>query len=257
VLILVPPSEGKSSPESGPQLDLATLSFPELDDRRREILQALVALCRDQPNRASGVLGLGTRQASEVAANAALLSRPCAPAIEVYSGVLYDALDYPRLSSTARRRARASLVIASALWGLIRPGDLIPAYRLSAGVTLPQVGPLAGAWRAALASVLERTRGVIVDLRSGAYEALGPVPSSAAHRTVTARVLQERDGRRTVVSHHNKATKGRLVAALLSGAHVPASSDDVIDLLTAEGYHLEPSTARDGSTLVDVVVHEL
>ena len=63
----------------------------------------------------------------------------------VYTGVLYDALGWGTLDAAARRRGNASLVVASALWGAVRFGDRVPPYRLSIGVDLAGVGPLAGA----------------------------------------------------------------------------------------------------------------
>ncbi len=257
MLILVPPSEGKSSPEAGPRLDLSDLAYPGLGQARSTVLRALVDLCRDHPERAAAALGLGPRQAGEVIANAALLTRPCAPAIEVYTGVLYDGLDYGSLDAAARRRARSSIAIASGLWGLVRPGDLIPAYRLSASVNLPGVGTLASLWREPISEVLSATRGVIVDLRSSAYVALGPVPAGVAPRCVIVRVLHEHRGRRTVVSHHNKATKGRIVRSLLQQPRLPRSPDALIESLAASGHRVEPAQAQDGSTLIDVIVREV
>src|SRR5258705_184853 len=63
--------------------------------------------------------------------------------------------------------------------------------------------------------------GLVVDLRSWMYAGMWKVPASAAERTATVRVLHERivDGvpKRSVVSHFNKAKKGRLARALLVG----------------------------------------
>ena len=39
------------------------------------------------------------------------------------------------------------MAVTSALFGLVRPGDRIPAYRLSGDVSLPGLGPVAGVWR--------------------------------------------------------------------------------------------------------------
>uniref|UniRef100_UPI000EAF7720 peroxide stress protein YaaA n=1 Tax=Escherichia coli TaxID=562 RepID=UPI000EAF7720 len=128
---------------------------------------------------------------------------------ERYTGVLHDALGLGSLTGTARRRAERSVVVASALFGLLRPADRVPAYRLSGGTTVPGVGGLAALWRPVLEPELAAARGLVVDLRSGAYAALAQVPGG-----VQVRVLREVDGRRTTVSHDNKWTKGRLARAL-------------------------------------------
>ena len=114
---------------------------------------------------AAATLGLGPTQRGEVGANTLLRTEPCAPAIEVYTGVLYEALDYAGLTAAGRRRADEQVAIASALWGLVRPSDLIPAYRLSAGTSLPGLGPIARTWRDPVASAIASVDGLIVDLQ--------------------------------------------------------------------------------------------
>ena len=255
VLILLPPSEGKCAPLDGPVLEPSRLSFPSLTPTRESVLSALIATCRRDVDAAAAVLGLGPTQRGQVGANTLLRSEPCAPAIAVYTGVLYEALDYPGLTAAGRRRADQHVAIASALWGLVRPGDLIPAYRLSAGTTLPGLGPLTRAWRGPVSAAIAGVEGLIVDLRSGGYVALGPVPEPAATRSVTVRVLQERGGRRTIVSHHNKATKGRLVRALLSSRRTPRTPADFVRALDALGFRVETAAVRRGQPRsVDVIV---
>jgi cytoplasmic iron level regulating protein YaaA (DUF328/UPF0246 family) len=242
MLILLPPSEGKTPPPTGPPLDLGALAFPELAPTRERIANALVTLCR-RPATAREVLGLGPAQAEDLGRDARLWSEPTAPAIEVYSGVLYDALDAATLTRPARHRLARRVVIASALFGLVSPEDAIPAYRLSGTARLPKVGPVAAAWRPAVTSALADVTGLVLDLRSSAYVALGSAPSGH----VPVRVLTESAGRITVVSHGNKATKGILVRRIVgTDARV---LDDVIDLCHAEGW-----TAQRTGPGLDIVV---
>ncbi len=139
MLILLPPSEGKTAPSSRRQpVDLARLSFPELTQPRRTVGDALAAVSARAD--AMDVLGVGASLADEVRGNIDLWSAPAAPAAEVYSGVLYDALDVATLSVPARRRATSAVVVISALWGAVRLTDRIPTYRLSMTVDLPGVG---------------------------------------------------------------------------------------------------------------------
>jgi cytoplasmic iron level regulating protein YaaA (DUF328/UPF0246 family) len=261
VLILLPPSEGKTAPGDGAPVDLDALSSPELTGDRVDLLAALVRLCRTAPEQAATALGLGPTQAADVERNAMLPHAPAAPAREVYSGVLYDALGLRSLRGGTARRADASLLITSGLWGLLRPSDVIPAYRLGGGVSLPGVGPLAAFWRRPLAKSLPAAAGdeLIVDLRSSTYASFWRPTADLAARTVVVRVLHEHDGRRTVVSHHNKATKGRIVRRLLQDGARVATPKRLVTVLTRLGWtaELTPPSAPGRPATVDVVVTEV
>ena len=254
MLILLPPSEGKTRPTTGAPLDVEALSFPSLTPTRELLLRALVKLCRGQEKRAAEVLGLGPTQAGAITVNADLPDEPTARADEIYTGVLFSALDLSTLDEASRQRADASLAITSALFGLLRPSDRIPAYRLSGGVTLPRLGTVAARWRTPLPPVMHEATGdgLLIDLRSGTYAALGKPPVDMADRTVTMRVLHEHDGRRKVVSHFNKATKGRIVRGLLESGAEPRSIDELQSTLGDLGWTIERVGGR-----LDVVVAEV
>lgn len=257
MLILLPPSEGKSAPKSGPRLNVDALSFPELNATRRDVLTALTRLCNGPTAKAAATLGLGPTQLGEVGANAHLADEPCAPAIEVYTGVLYEALDAASLTPAARRRLDAQVAIASGLWGLVRPSDLIPSYRLSGGVTLPGLGSLSSVWRESLTATIEEHDGLIVDMRSGVYVALGPLDDSVADRAVSVRVLTDRGGKRTVVSHHNKATKGRLVRSLAQSRRQARTISGLQELLAEAGHEVELTPPTRGAiTILDVILRD-
>ncbi len=214
--MLLPPSEGKTPPRArGPLLDLDALSAPGLTPMREKVLDALAAVSASPD--ALDILGVGPSIADDVARNVALRTATTAPATKVYTGVLYAAAGMDRLTPTARVRAADSVRIVSGLWGLVAPDDHIPAYRLSMGTDLPGIGPLAGAWRAALGVELQgRAEGeLVVDCRSATYLAAWHPPRTADW--VAVRVLrQERDGSRSVVSHSAKHTRGVLTRHLLT-----------------------------------------
>ena len=257
MLILLPPSEGKAAPRRGAPLDLDGLSHPSLSDARRRVLEALVAVsARDD---APALLGIGHTQTDLLERNRRLLTAPTARADRVYTGVLYDALDLPGLSPAARRRAATRVAVTSSLFGLLRPTDRIPAYRLSGDTTLPGLGPVAAAWREPLAEAVNESlgRGLVVDLRSSTYAGFWRPPAELGRRVATVRVLHEADGVRKVVSHFNKATKGRLVRALLEDGRDPRTPAALADVLRDLGWKVDegPATAR--GTQLDVVVAEV
>ncbi|GAA4362036.1 YaaA family protein [Angustibacter luteus] len=232
MLVLLPPSEGKTRPgrRRGP-VSLDALSWPELTDARSRVLSALVE-ASGRPD-ALDVLGVGASLAADVEANRTLHVAPSAPAGEVYSGVLYDALALTGLSPAARRRANRWLVVTSALWGVLRPTDRIPTYRLSMGTTLPGLGPLAGYWRPLLDEPLTAAagRGLVVDLRSTTYQAAWTPTGPVAARTVAVRVLRETQGRRTVVSHMAKHTRGQVCRVLLESEREARTPRDLAEVV--------------------------
>ena len=258
MLILLPPSEGKASSQKGSRLALAGLSHPALTPNRTVVLDALITLCSGQTSKARSALGLGPRQSGEIAHNAQLRRAPTAPAIEIYTGVLFEALAADTLGAAARKRLDAHALIASALFGFVTPSDRIPSYRLSGDVTLPGVEPLPIHWRAALSAILASYSGVILDLRSGVYTKLGPIPPEAAHRSFVGRVLLERNGKRSVVSHHNKATKGRIVRSLVERGPLPKTEAALTKALVDLGYVIEvheADKAGQPATLDIIVTH--
>lgn len=256
MLILLPPSEGKNTPARGKPLDLPTLDFPGLLEPRARVLEALVSLCRDHPDTAPEVLGIGPTQHDLVALNAALANAPTARADRVYAGVLYDALDIATLSTGAKRRAGSRLAVTSSLFGILRLADRIPAYRLSGDAVLPGLGPVAAIWRDSLGPAVEEALGggLLVDLRSTMYAGFWRPPAELADRVATIRVLHESDGRRSVVSHFNKATKGRIVRALLEDGGNPTTPEKLAALLASLGWTVETGRPTRKGTQLDVVV---
>lgn len=245
MLVLLPPSETKAGGGDGPPLDLDALSFPALTEIRDALVDELVVLADDLPASLTA-LGISARQEAEVRRNGELWRSPTLPALARYTGVLYDALDFSGLGHAARRRAQERLAVASALFGLVRGGDPIPAYRLSAGSRPPKTPSLREAWRPVLQPLLAEVDDLLIDLRSGAYAALAPAPHA-----VTVRVLTEdAAGRRKVVSHHNKAAKGRLARALALTAAEPSTVEDVLEVAGAAGLRI----GRSGQRALDLVV---
>jgi cytoplasmic iron level regulating protein YaaA (DUF328/UPF0246 family) len=236
VIVLLPPSETKRGGGDGPPLRMDTLSFPTLGPLRETLVGELVGLATDKPS-CRRALGISASQDAEIERNLELRSAPTRPAINRYTGVLYEALDIESLKGSAAARARARLAIGSALFGLLRAEDVVPAYRLSATSKLPGHPTLAARWRPVLEPVLAdiATRELVVDLRSGSYASLGKLPGA-----VKVDVLAEHpDGRRSVVSHFNKAHKGRLARALATTRSDPDDAASVATIVRRAGMRVE------------------
>lgn len=217
MLILLPPSEGKTAPASGDPVELGSLAFPALNKTRERLLDVLSRLTFP---RALRYLDIGPGLEPEARRNLTLRTAPAAPASTVYTGVLYEHLGPFEADN---------VLIASGLWGFVRAGDRIPAYRLSIGATLPRIPNLAALWRDPLRRAMP-DEGLIVDLRSGGYvNAYKP-----KHATVVG-VRAFHQGK--TVSHMVKATRGDVARILLD--HEPTTPDEVVDLVRAAGLNAE------------------
>jgi cytoplasmic iron level regulating protein YaaA (DUF328/UPF0246 family) len=222
VLVLLPPSETKQQGGDGPPLRLEALSHPDLNPVRRKLIDELVALAGDVST-GLAALGLSQHQHGELERNGALWSAPTVPALRRYTGVLYTALD----AGSLRPAQCARLMVASALFGVLRADDRIPAYRLSAASALPGLGSMRSVWRSVLGPLLSQIPGLVIDLRSAGYLALGPLPGA-----VVVQVVSD-DGR--TVSHHNKLHKGRLARLLATAPREVSDADGVARIARRAG----------------------
>ena len=237
--LLLPPSETKrDGGAAGSSLDLAALSFPELTDARRAALAALRVPVTDH-EAAARAPKLSARAAPpEIARNRELGSSPTMPAIDRFTGVLYDALDAASLSPAARARGERHLLVHSALLGLVRAADAIPAYRLSHDSRLPGLN-LKRHWAPGNAEVLAALEGPILDLRSEGYAALGPLPER--EDAVFVRVVSiGDDGVARALNHFNKKGKGAFVRALLESGELPETVDGLMARAAELGWPLRP-----------------
>ncbi len=229
--ILLPPSEGKAAPQpdaaqspSDPGLDLDALVLPELAADREQVLSALI----DASGRADAqtVLRVGTQVMADVRANLELRQAPTAPAHEIYTGVLFDALQAHSLSSAQLERAARDVLIFSGLFGVSGFTDRIPAYRLSMDVKLGDLGNLGTYWKSRLRDPLQELVGdeLVIDCRSATYgKAFQPAPQ----QTLMVNSFTEKDGTRKVVTHFAKQARGELTGMLLRSTAAVETIDDV------------------------------
>lgn len=217
MLVLLPPSEGKSQPEQGDPVELESLAFAaELGKKRERLLEAF---------------------------DPALRKAPAAPAAEIYTGVLFNRLELPKLPAKARRQ----VLIASALWGMVRPDDRIPYYKFPPKTRLDGIGPPNAFWRPALAEALPDKAGdLVVDMRSGAYAAAWK-PKRAT--LLAMRAFSESGGKRKPISHMAKAVRGEVARALLRAKKAPKDPEAAAAIAESIGFTVELS---DGS--LDVIV---
>ncbi len=215
--ILLPPSEGKASGGRGRPWRAGRAALPALDDARATVLHALA-------DRGDDLTGAPTR-----------------PAIERYTGVLYQRLDWGSLPTPAKALGTRTVLIASGVWGLSSPRDPLPHYRLKMAANLPPLGKLSTWWRPHLTAALaERLAGRLVwDLLPNEHAAAWTPAAVPVRRRVTVRFV---DAHGRTVSHWNKLLKGALVRHLLTER--PAGPEELAGWAHPSGYAVDPDLSQ-------------
>ena len=248
MLVLLPPSETKvEGGIPGSRLQLKTLSFPSQLQVRGSLLEQLGELSRDEEKSLRN-LKLGPKGRAEVLRNRQVESSPVMPAIERYTGVLFDALGYGALGVGEKDWVVRNTGVFSALFGLVRSGDLIPAYRLSHDSRLAG-GSLAAQWAVCAPSLWEETSDFLLDVRSEGYRRLAPIPEGSG-----VFVAVVREGSRKALGHANKATKGRLVRELAQSRADFSSTQEFLAWSKDHGWRCEKSSQGEG--IIDLVISD-
>ena len=194
MLILLPPSEGKNEPTSKASINLKKMVF------------------------ADSLSTIRSRLLTKALANA-----PTAPAIDVYSGVLYQALGWSSLSNAAKVRGEKSVLIVSAIFGVLSPQDRIPNYKAKIK---------SSDWKPALKPLLDGLAAdLIIDCRSSTYAG---VWQPELTKTVAVRVFKREKGKISVITHLSKKYRGELTRLLLKTSKSPKTPDELFALASKE-----------------------
>ena len=266
--ILLPPSAGKTTKESTNHLQLEKLWQAErLTQTRRQLIDDVqnTALLAD----AAQIFKLGPKNAHEISQNLEIYDAPALAAWQLYDGVLYEAAKFAQIFSSGepsqgsqgqvgnhrgdqrqgsqgqgnqpqggQRQLEELTLVFSALFGPVRLTDLITPHRLSGSVKLPGQGSVASIWSKALKELLTQQLSghVVVDLRSSEYGVMYRPARGGECLTLNIAVakVNPATGKRSVVSHWAKHTRGLLAGALLeavAGAQLSGSEGDVDEIL--------------------------
>lgn len=205
--VLLPPSETKKSGGGNSRFKADNLSFSaELTETRKAVRAALETLSKNE-DEAIKALKLGKKSASEIGHNLTLHEQTTLPAIDRYTGVLFDAIGLNEMDPASRQWIHSNVYIQSALFGLINASDEIPAYRLSASSRLPILTePLKKTWIKAHSNIKIKQQ-LVLDFRSKEYASLAPFADAYTLEVYT----READGSKKALNHFNKAAKGDLI----------------------------------------------
>ena len=209
MIILLPPSEGKTSGGEGLWVPSDGDFGQALGEARCAVIEGIKSALHSGQMRNSGRINAVGTNKLVVEGEA-----PVMAASRRYTGVVWKHIDPDTLGQAGCMRASDSVSVVSGLGGLFGWDSLVPDYRLKMGSTLPVVGVLASHWSRHLTElVMSRAAGgPVIDLLPIEHARAFVVPLQYADQWTRVELVDAEGGRS---GHNGKAAKGRLVRALL------------------------------------------
>ena len=200
MLILIPPSEGKAKVKS------TDVTFGETNFKfKREVNQIvrLLGLLNEEDLRSI----YGTSQEKSETfhrQNQDIFKSHCAKAIERYTGVVYEYIDFESLDKNAKNYMEKHIRIFSGLFGLLTPNTLIPNYKLKMNVLSLQYH-----WTPILTKEIEK-EDIVFDLLPQVHrKAYKP-----SKNVIKVDFSVVKKGKKTAAGHFGKAVKGKFIRYL-------------------------------------------
>jgi len=198
--ILIPPSEGKAKIKPK-EIRFSETNFPF----ERSVKQVVRLLNLIDNEDLRSIYGTSQEKAELFhRQNEDIFKSRCAYAIERYTGVVYQHLDWGTLSSEAKDYMNKNILIFSGLFGMTTPLTLIPDYKLKMNVLSLQYH-----WTPILTEAL-KDEDIIYDLLPQVYRK-AYAPSANA---IQVEFKVEGKGKTKAAGHYGKAVKGRFIRFL-------------------------------------------
>ena len=199
--ILIPSSEGKTKITT-----VSNLKFEDTNFIFNESVKQVVNLLEliDEEDLRSIY---GTSQEKSLLfhrQNQSIFKEKCVPAIDRYTGVVYENINWTNLSNKAQKYLQDHIMIFSGLFGMLQPQTPIPNYKLKMNVL-----SLQNHWRPVLTEALSK-EDFIIDLLPQVHRK-AYIPNDNVYQ-VDFSVIKK--GKKTAAGHFGKAVKGQFIQYL-------------------------------------------
>ena len=205
--ILFSPSETKIGGGDIKCIDKNSFIFPELFEKRLEILEKYNNYLKNASNNDLEKL-FGTKKIEVIEKyKQDIFKSPIMKAIQRYEGVAYDYLNYNSLEVSAQKYIDENTLIFSNIFGVIKADDKIPDYKLKQGESFENL-KIDKFYSDNFSQTLDNylLDEDILDLRAGFYEKFYTIKKPY----LTMKFIKE--GK--VVSHFAKAYRGEILKLL-------------------------------------------
>ena len=199
--ILIPPSEGKAKIQKPQEVLFQDTNFV-FEKHVKQVVRLLNLIDNED---LKSIYGTSQEKAERFhRQNEDIFNSRCEYAINRYTGVVYEHLNWNSLTDKGQKYLADHVYIFSGLFGMTKPLTLIPDYKLKMNVL-----SLQHHWSPVISEVLD-TEDVIFDLLPQVYrKAYKP-----GDNVIPIEFKVEKSGKKTAAGQFGKAVKGKFIKYL-------------------------------------------
>jgi len=200
MLILIPPSEGKSSQNT------VNKKFSETNYIFKEQIKKIVSiLCKLDDDKIISIYGTTLDKAKKIHENNLnIFDKECSTAIQRYTGIVFKNIDWNSLNLTSKNYLNKNLRILSGFFGILKPDNLIPNYKLKMNTL-----SLTGFWKNDISNHLKNEE-FILDLLPATHRKT----LNAGKNIVAINFIINKSGKLIQSAHSGKVVKGKFIRFL-------------------------------------------
>jgi len=153
--------------------------------------------------------------------NEDLLNQETLVAIERFSGVMFQAINYKGLNDKEKNLFNRSAIIVDALFGLLKPEDLIPDFKLKLSSKLKDLN-LIDFWKVNLKPILSKEfeGKIVIDILPDNFRKTIPSDLIEINDYVRVKFMENKSGKTINVGHNSKQLKGEFIRYLLKKENI-------------------------------------
>ncbi len=250
--ILLPPSEGKKKggDETKPYRVVENLkkhnSFNSLQFDREEVYnklrEALNELSQEEVEKIFDVKGKKLQESIESILD--MLNSPTLNAINRFDGVMFKSINYEKLNEDKKNRFDSSVIFIDGLFGLLRPLDLTPEYKLKIGSKFLDIN-LVKFWKLRLKGHFDFLfkEKIVIDILPESHRKVVSYYSNIEYFEITFMDFIGEKNKYKQAGHNSKVLKGEIINYILKFETI--SRNDLEKFSHSSGYEYSQELSSD------------
>lgn len=243
--ILLPPSEGKKQggDENKPYRITQNLEkynyFKNLNSQRELIYDKLrESIQHSNIEEIEKIFELKNKNLQNAIENTYdLLNLETLPSIQRYNGVMFDSINYESLSDKQKKNFNESVIFIDGLFGLLKPTDLIPEYKLKINSKIKDLD-ITTFWKTEIQGNLNKEikEKIVIDILPQSHRKVLEQKKDNYSSEIYLEIsfCEKKENKIKQTGHNSKQLKGDLIRYILNFENI--SRENLEDFKHPQGY---------------------